>query len=614
MQKSDFLERYVRFGTYADKLSRKRIAEQLQQNNLVEPENSSLDKELQISLNKIISDKVLQKTLRDFPHLQDEIFEKIIENLEKCEQSFNEIQIFENEIDFLKQNKTDKNITISELSSQIENSNLLDSKKQNQYKNLLEQPHKDAESKKDDLFRNLHQKISKNWEKVFDENRANFLKSIYKKDEKLLKENFKKLSPKEFREEWKNENSDYKFIIKKNNYENSFNLAKYQKEFNELENTIIKIDGEKLKLNVNKIFEDWEKKISLEKIRQKIRLIDEHRNNFLQEFYKKIELLKELMKTLSVFVNDAQDFGRLWDLSQGNWKKLNFQMIEEFSEILEKRKDLIILAEMLGRYRKAEAKLEQERIERIETIKKNMISHFGKSELVGITESNDLNNLLPSEIGTLSEFEDVFFKKYIGKKLLSFQHIDKFKSQENKKISENKEKEKEEKGPFILAIDTSGSMHGEPEIVAKTIAFAISKIAKKEKRKAFLISFSTKIETFEISDFGNSFRKLLEFLAHSFNGGTDATDAVKEAIKQMKSMEYKLADLLIISDGIFSEIDTKILNDIEILKNFGNKFNALIIGNSHNNNALRFCDNTWTYDDNKNEIEELVKKIADFSK
>ena len=50
---------------------------------------------------------------------------------------------------------------------------------------------------------------------------------------------------------------------------------------------------------------------------------------------------------------------------------------------------------------------------------------------------------------------------------------------------------KEPKGPIIVCVDTSGSMQGTPENIAKTVTFALSKIAIEEERKCYLISFST---------------------------------------------------------------------------------------------------------------------------
>ena len=49
--------------------------------------------------------------------------------------------------------------------------------------------------------------------------------------------------------------------------------------------------------------------------------------------------------------------------------------------------------------------------------------------------------------------------------------------------------EKQEKGPVIICIDTSGSMNGEPEDIAKSLSLFILLECIKEKRSCYIISF-----------------------------------------------------------------------------------------------------------------------------
>ena len=57
------------------------------------------------------------------------------------------------------------------------------------------------------------------------------------------------------------------------------------------------------------------------------------------------------------------------------------------------------------------------------------------------------------------------------------------KENEEEELKETIEQEevmmekKKPKGPIIICVDTSGSMHGTPENIAKTVAFALAKIA-----------------------------------------------------------------------------------------------------------------------------------------
>ena len=80
-------------------------------------------------------------------------------------------------------------------------------------------------------------------------------------------------------------------------------------------------------------------------------------------------------------------------------------------------------------------------------------------------------------------------------------------------------------------------MSGTPENIAKTVTFALSKIAIEEGRKCYLISFSTEIEILDLSDFknGDPLARLVQFLRMSFNGGTDASRHLVEQLDEIKS-------------------------------------------------------------------------------
>ena len=91
-----------------------------------------------------------------------------------------------------------------------------------------------------------------------------------------------------------------------------------------------------------------------------------------------------------------------------------------------------------------------------------IISHATRSDITGICEGNDQNSLLPLEYCYLAEksLQPIFFERFIEKRL---QVID-YQSQEkqpinDKKIAGNKISE-EAKAPFIVCLDTSGSMAG----------------------------------------------------------------------------------------------------------------------------------------------------------
>lgn len=73
----------------------------------------------------------------------------------------------------------------------------------------------------------------------------------------------------------------------------------------------------------------------------------------------------------------------------------------------------------------------------------------------------------------------------------------------------------------------------------------------------------------------NGLFELMRFLQMSFCGGTDALPALKAGIKKMRDDGYKNADLLMISDFVFSDYD---FADLAQEKGDENKCYALYIG------------------------------------
>jgi uncharacterized protein with von Willebrand factor type A (vWA) domain len=136
------------------------------------------------------------------------------------------------------------------------------------------------------------------------------------------------------------------------------------------------------------------------------------------------------------------------------------------------------------------------------------------------------------------------------------------------------------------------------------------KIAVRDNRKCYLISFSTGIETLNLTDIKNNIDKLISFLSMSFNGGTDAMPAMREALLMLKTEDYKKADVIMISDFVMPSIPKEIQNDINGAKENKTKFHSLVIGNSENKSVIECFDNNWIYNPNGNgNILQLMKDI-----
>ena len=119
-------------------------------------------------------------------------------------------------------------------------------------------------------------------------------------------------------------------------------------------------------------------------------------------------------------------------------------------------------------------------------------------------------------------------------------------------------------------------MIGAPETVAKVVALGIVLRARNERRKCYLIMFSTGVEAQNVGD-GASLDAIIGFLSSSFNGGTDADAALEAGIKVMEQNDYRKADLLVVSDFCFGNQHGKIAKRIKARQKSGSRFYAVIV-------------------------------------
>jgi len=357
---------------------------------------------------------------------------------------------------------------------------------------------------------------------------------------------------------------------------------------------------------------DWEKKLFEKKHKFELDEIDKSRKAFMENLYQKVSEFNKLKELLEPF---TKDLGRLWDLSGGTWKNSGFELLKKYADVLENDKAIIALASMLGRYRKLEKEIEEVEIEKVIVKPKFKPRHASKGEVIGIRESDDISSMLPIEAATLLNplTRPIFLKKYVEKKLMTYDFKNQFAATEKITVKQKHLQEKEDgKGPIIICVDTSGSMHGTPEQVAKTICFALTRIALREKRKCFLISFSTKIQTTELTDLQNSLDKLIAFLGMSFNGGTDANPALEKSLEMLETNDYSKADVLMVSDFVMEALTEEVVEQIDKAKSNKTKFHSLTISDSANSQVIKQFNHNWNYNTKgQNQNEALVRQLSE---
>ncbi|UTC65786.1 VWA domain-containing protein [Treponema sp. OMZ 788] len=342
--------------------------------------------------------------------------------------------------------------------------------------------------------------------------------------------------------------------------------------------------------------------------------IEKSRKSFMQELYDKIARFRKLENLVSPFI---EDLGYLWDLSNTPFQDNGFEILQQYASLLENDEFLTELAKLLGRQGREQSRYEKELRDKIEIITEYEPKPAYRGEISGLRLSNEISAALPSELALYknSRTKKYFMLKFAQKQLLSYAY-----ERDNPILREQITQEKilveksdnEPKGPIIICVDTSGSMHGAPEQIAKTVTFALAKIAMNEKRSCYLISFSTGIETLDLSSFkgADALSKLVQFLRMSFNGGTDAAPALTHAVKQLQTNEWKNADVLMVSDFVMGELPAGLEEKIKAEQEKETGFYSLVIGSDGNKQTLKAFNENWNYNPGNTDAQkELVRQL-----
>jgi uncharacterized protein with von Willebrand factor type A (vWA) domain len=312
-----------------------------------------------------------------------------------------------------------------------------------------------------------------------------------------------------------------------------------------------------------------------------------------EEYYQKLKEVNDIFESMAMLA------GMGWDLNKNVFSDKKWLEIQNISKLLEEKEKLKKLIDSIGRMKENDSFDFDGIIKEVANSKKKKISKLSKNETLGTYYSNDLTRVLPMELVNLTNeaLENIFYSKYIEDRLNTYLLGGKhFETQQQNKNGAKKSKKKQ-KGPIIMCVDTSSSMMGEPEKIAKACVFAMMKKASLEDRRVYLVSFSSidEIKEYELTNPEKGLENLLEFLLFSFGGGTDYVTPLKRSIKILKKENYRKADILLVSDGM-CDMDHEYIKKLKLEKEkLDFKIHSFIIGSEIGQDG--FSDRIINYSD-----------------
>jgi uncharacterized protein with von Willebrand factor type A (vWA) domain len=153
-------------------------------------------------------------------------------------------------------------------------------------------------------------------------------------------------------------------------------------------------------------------------------------------------------------------------------------------------------------------------------------------------------------------------------------------------------------GPMLLCLDTSGSMRGAPELIAKAVVIAAVRSAQASGRACRLVAFGGPGELLQRDLTGaGGLQAVLDVMGQAFDGGTDIQSPIERAIESVHDAAWCSADLLIVSDGEFGCVASTLQRLDEARSQLGLVVHGVLVGDRETLGLLEVCDHIhWVRD------------------
>ena len=324
-------------------------------------------------------------------------------------------------------------------------------------------------------------------------------------------------------------------------------------------------------------------------------LLEGEREQLLSEVQERMTLSGQLEPILIENENAA---GRLWDMSAGQIKRGDYQLIVKYGDFLTEQPELRQLAEQLGRSR--EAKSVPRKDAPMETFRMLVREPSTVPEQVdGLHQSDDILRLLPPELATLgiTELEYEFYRRLVEKQLLTYRlHGEAWREKLSQRPVIHQDFDEQPRGPFIVCVDTSGSMGGFNEQCAKAFCLALMRVALADRRRCFIMLFSSEVVGYELTN-QQGIEQAIRFLSQRFRGGTDIASCFRAIIERMQGGEWYDADAVVISDFIAQRLPDDVVNKVkELQRVHQHRFHAVAMSAHGKPGIMRIFDHIWRFD------------------
>lgn len=340
----------------------------------------------------------------------------------------------------------------------------------------------------------------------------------------------------------------------------------------------------------------WRLSLTLQTLTLNETVLEAQRERLMAELQQRMAISGQLAPVLTD--DDEAAAGRLWDLSKAPLQPGDYQLIVQYGDFLAQQPELKKLAQQLGRSREAKSVPSQEAPPEAF----HQMVHEPDNvpeEVSGIHQSDDVLRLLPPELAALSisELELEFYRRLVEKRLLTYRlQGDAWHEKVTLRPVSHQQHEEQPRGPFIVCVDTSGSMGGFNERCAKAFCLALLKVALADRRRCYIMLFAHEVVGYELTA-DDGIAQAIRFLSQRFRGGTDLAACMRAVVKRMEGSLWQEADAVIVSDFIAQRLPDEVVSTIkQRQRHEQQRFHAVAMSTHGKPGILRIFDHIWRFD------------------
>lgn len=319
--------------------------------------------------------------------------------------------------------------------------------------------------------------------------------------------------------------------------------------------------------------------------------------------------IDELVEVFGMVPDDCEH--QRWDSLHGLLQSAGWQEMLRIRRLLERLPELVKIIRGLGRERASEDDaatshavvevMDQAIARRAESRSVRVPDMPGETR--GIHRSDRIARMLPAESMLLGHprLRLVWHARRAERTLLAYEDDDRMTETRQHQAPVVQPRpglqaaRRLELGPILVCVDTSGSMQGGAEAVAKAVVLEAMRAAQAQRRPCHVFSFGGPDEVVEM-ELGvdrAGIERATRFLGQAFHGGTDICGPLERIIAKLEDRRWQRADLLLATDGEFGATPEVAARLAAVKRDLGLRVQGVLIADRETVGLLEVADDIF---------------------